>query len=359
MKKMRVFSVLLALCLCVITFTGCLFSDSATIKDSYALYEKEVANMNKNNSKHIQSETYISVKIDNTDDETKNYAVLKTIEFSYKDSLRSDLSKTTLGYNVLVDDLNDLQKYALIPFCYYQEYLKTDSISKSIDKQYKKELYEAIEDYNNQLNEFITIKESLEKSYKTGDYENSNYAKSKLNALVDMNIDLVKSCIRISETTINAGLDFNPMSEKKDQPRDARTALLSTYIYDIKILVNYYDQYIEYNGVKRFNEISTNFLNIRNYISSLYNKISSNMVISEETGNYSKSNTVETVSRLDKMKLCANQAEMLSNKLDGTHYNDNVNDSNYNFEQSSLEKVYNNLLTRDEILEINQFALYI
>ena len=39
MKKVRIISLLLLLCLSVSAFTGCLFSDSASMKDCYDYYD--------------------------------------------------------------------------------------------------------------------------------------------------------------------------------------------------------------------------------------------------------------------------------------------------------------------------------
>ena len=42
MRKTRIFSALLLVLLSVVTFTGCLFSDSATMKKCYSLYDDDI-----------------------------------------------------------------------------------------------------------------------------------------------------------------------------------------------------------------------------------------------------------------------------------------------------------------------------
>ncbi len=248
-------------------------------------------------------------------------------------------------------------KYSLVPFGYFQEYLKISSIDEAIDKSYKKELYEAIEKYNDLVNECLNTKKILEQSYVKGNIDVSNFAKQKLDALVDLYIDIIKQSTLISEISVNAVNNFNPVSESKDMSRDARFGVNSVLCYDIKLLINYYEQYIEYNGITRFSDMPSSFSNLRNNINSLFLKIKDNMVLSDEEKNFSKEQTKSLIENLDKLNLTANQCKMLNDKLDGTVYSLDIKSDNYNFEQATMKNTFDNILSRQEISVCNQYAI--
>lgn len=358
MKKTKIFSALLLIVLSVITFTGCLFSGSATMKKCYNLYDENVKSIIKNNSDDVVGDSKLVVKVDNTDDETKNYSTLQTISFNYKTSLYNDLAVSN-DYKVLIDDLKDIMDYALIPFAYYQEHLKIESIDKSIEKSYKKDLYEAIEKYNDLINDCLKTKKGLEQSYVKDDIENSNFAKQKLDALVNLYIDIIKQEVLISEISVKAVNNFNPISEKKDMARDASFGVNSVLNYDIKLLINYYEQYAEYNGIKRFKDMPDEFIALRSNINSLYLKIKDKLVLSDKDKNFSADNTKSLFENIDKLKLTSSQCEMLNAKLDGKIYSLDIKADNYNFEQATMKNTYDNILSRVEVLNCNQYAINI
>ena len=359
MRKTRIFSALLLVLLSVVTFTGCLFSDSATMKKCYSLYDSNISSIVSNNSDEVSKEV-LTVKIDNTDIESNNNSTVNYILFTFTGSLKEDLEMSST-YKVLLENegLVEMMKYSLVPFCYYQEYLKISSIDDSIDKSYKKSLYEAIEKYNDLVNECIKKKKNLEQSYVKGNIDKSQFAKQKLDALVDLYIDIIKQSNLISEISVNAVNNFNPLSDSKDMARDARYAVNSTLNYDIKLLINYYEQYIEYYGISRFSEMSSNFSTLRSNINSLFLKIKDNMVLSDVDKNFSKENTKQLIENLDKLKLTASQCESLNDKLDGTIYSLDIKSDNYNFEQATMKNTYDNILSREEISSCNQYALNI
>lgn len=357
MKFKKILSEFLIILFCTIVFTGCLFSDSATLNKCCELYRDNAEEIIVNNPKDIYSEIQLKIKVDDSDEVDKNYSNLVLIVFNYKQSLKEDLIKSS-KYGQLNDDFVDLNKYALMPYCYFQDIFSMETVNNKVDQKYKKELYESIESYYSYINKFIDTKHSLESSYTSGAIDNSNYAKTKLDALVDLNISIIKKAINISECSINAMLNYEGFSETQDSPRDARIGILSTLTYNLKFLINYYEQYIEYNGSCKFSAMPDDFKTLRNNISNLSNIVYNNIVITENSG-YSKENTKITLQLLPMLKLTADQTEMLSSKLNGLHYSSDEADSNYNFEQASLEKIYNELFNRSVLNDIYNSVMYI
>ena len=126
MKKFKIVSLVLLLVVSITAFTGCLFSNSASMKDCYDLYSNTNASLKEEND--VKFET-MSLQIDETDNVEKNYSSLDIIEFNYSTSLTTWLDRSSNSYRVLLSDFTDIQKYAFTAFCYYKPYLVEDIIN--------------------------------------------------------------------------------------------------------------------------------------------------------------------------------------------------------------------------------------
>lgn len=363
MKKFKIVSLVLLLVVSITAFTGCLFSNSASMKDCYDLYSNTNASLKEEND--VKFET-MSLQIDETDNVEKNYSSLDIIEFNYSTSLTTWLDRSSNSYRVLLSDFTDIQKYAFTAFCYYKPYLVEDIINNKIDQKYKKEIYTAIEDYKTNVQKFLSTKKSIEDNFVGNIMDNTdtaNIINQKLNGLVATYIDITECAVRVGENTMSAITAFNPITLEKDTVINdyyARVAVLSTLTYNTKILLNYYKQYIELNGVTQFTQISTSYNNLKNNCASLYSNIKSGKLIFKNEGTgFNKVAVEDTIKLLPDLQLTASQVKMLSDKLEDKHYSDKESDENYNYEKASLEKTFNIILDRSSISEINSKALSI
>ena len=293
----------------------------------------------------------MTITVDNTGSPDKDNVSISLLKFNYnKESLNDWLNKTDNKYNVLVNDLPEMEKLTLTTFCYYQQFLSAETINSKIKQEYKSNVYKALESYKDNISKYIEAKISLENTF-VDSIKDSEIVNNKCESLLSIRINMIKNCVEIGEETLNAVVDYYPITEEQDTVNDARVAVLSSLVNGIKLLANYYIQYVEYNGVTLFTNMPSDFKTIYSNVQNLHIKALTGMIYAESSS-FNKDNVKSLLGEenlLADLKNTASQMEEIANKLDDKHYSINKYDDNYNLSLALLENVYNRILSRSFI----------
>lgn len=326
MKKLKIFSLILIAVLSISMFTGCLFSNNVSIKECYDKYESI--------AKQYSSDTKKVIKIKATSEE---YSVSEIfIKFDNNDELGKYIANSN-KYSLLNNELQTLLDNSLLYFYNYKTHLTMSENAKNVSQKDVSKIFVSLENLENKLNELNKSKKELEtywnKSHEN-DAEDSIIGHMFLNCINDY-FNLINSALEVSANTKNA---VNSLLGSAGVNTNTKNAVLSINLSSTKLLTNYYQQYIEYNGVKAISQTDAKLLNYYNRV------IQSNSQVLTSGSNFSSTTeeqTKEVVKYVNDLEVIANEMYGVNKKLDGKTYTLEENANKY-----YLQQVYNIILDK-------------
>ena len=329
MKKIKYFAIIFVLLFSAIIIPGCFKSNKATINDCYKLYYSALENYNTE---------AITVTFNE-----QNFA-FNVVSFNYSANTLLNEDLNTGEYFLIKNDLPQLLKNSLEYFKYYQNHLKALTIENEIEQSLKTDLYESLENYEKYIKAYMNSKAKLETLYDENSKETS-LIEEKFNNCISDYFNLIRASLEVSEKTEKVVLSISPFSLGNFTASDARNSVLSASLYLTKIVVNYYEQYIQMNGVTTINNASAEFSNFnKNYQNTLINFIDNDVTFKDKNFTSCKNEIQELIASLDNLKVLANEMQVVNNKLGAS-----IPSVDENFELYYYGEIYNSILSKDVI----------
>lgn len=327
MKKLKIFSFILVAILSVSLLSGCLFSDSASIKDCYNKYEA-IAEKYSNESKSA-----LTIKANK-----EEYAVSQiVIKFDNDEGLGNYINNSS-DYSLLNNDLQQLLNGSLLYFYNYQAHLKMEQVAKKIPQKNISAIYVALENMEKELSDLNKSKKELQTYWDTthsGDSQTSLIGRMFENCVNDY-FNVINSALEVSAKTRSA---VSKLLGDEELAKSTKSAVLSVGLDSTKILANYYQQYIQYNGIKSINQTSSK---LRNYYNRVVVSVNAQILsIGSNFNNVSEEKTTAVVGYVNDLQIVANEMYNINQKLDKNRYTLEEDSSKY-----YMQSIYDSILDK-------------
>lgn len=326
MKKLKIFSLILIAVLSISMFTGCLFSDNASIKECYDKYESI--------AKTYSSNTKNTIKIKANSEEYSLSEI--SIKFDNSDGLGTYISNSN-RYSLLNSELQSLLNGSLLYFYNYKNHLTMSENEKNIPQKDVSKIYVALDNMDSKLKALTKSKKELETYWNSShqdDAEDSIIGQMFTNCVNDY-FNVINSALEVSANTKNA---VNSLLGSEGVKTNTKNAVLAINLSSTKILANYYQQYIEYNGAKAITQTGAKLLNYYNRV------VLSNQKVLEIGSNFASTTqeqTQEVVKCVKDLEIMANEMYGVNKKLDGKTYTLEEDANKY-----YLQQIYNIILDK-------------
>lgn len=359
MKVLKYLSVFVIIALVVALFPACDFLKSYTIEECYNSYNEKILaeqdDSRKMNVVNKNEQSFDPIKI--------NYFAGNN-EASYSDSvLKEYMSKTAKNFKYAVlyseSELPMLAGYSLEYFAYAKTLLEINA--ETIQKSRKKsvnELYENIQTYFNDIQDFKNYRSKLEEIFTELNKDDADII-AKLDNLTHKYIRIIKDGVKISESAKKClGKTFTVANDYNVEESDAREAMLSAALNEVKFIVNYYEQYIEFNGVTNWSTMPQKEVVYAGLISnkiftqvSGFDKNFASISSGSTQASGNQKATFATIKYLKEFEVVASQMETINNSLDSKHFSQSENEKLF-----QLEELFKTICNKSVITNIKSSA---
>lgn len=329
MKKSKIISVILVLFMCIMLFPACLFSDSATTKQCYELYDSIIDKYKDENTVDV-----LEVK------ETETVQGFNLLTFTYSETYGLNYDIQTGTNSILVNELQTLLNNSLFYFANYKNYLQQSVVYEKIPQEKISAIYTALKDFDKKIEQYMFSKRTLERLYDQQSKTEDLIAQKFENCFKDY-FSLIKSALKISEATEKAVLSVVSFDVEVYSQMNAKNVVLGTVLQTTKLVANYYDQYIEFNGAS---QISSNLKLLKAYNNVNASLLPVILIKGTIFTDATIDNTImaNSISYYEELSLLASQMQEINNELKETIIAENAKQYYYN-------EMYNVILDKEVI----------